>query len=130
MVTGMLSFRDFDIHLLSGDEMWAAMESEARPDMFENTLSIADSIEPYHLPRNLNLLPVRYRKPDDKPVSWLWMACSAWSADKQEYIDRLDEELAMLLRRRSFPYFLMVQNVVSWPKGQGIPCRPRTRFCC
>ena len=121
----MLSFRDFDIHLLSGDEMWAAMESEARPDMFENTLSIADSIEPYHLPRNLNLLPVRYRKPDDKLRELALEGLAARGlAGNKEYEDRLDEELEVIKKKKFAPYFLMVQNVVSWAKGQGILVGP------
>lgn len=120
----MLSFRDFDIHLMSGDEMWAAMGDDARPDMFENTLSIADSIEEYNIPRNLNLLPVRYRKPDDKLRELAEAGLKERGLDSQECIDRLNEELKVIKNKRFAPYFLMVQNVVEQAKSQGIRVGP------
>lgn len=116
----MLTFRNFDIHLLSGDEMWSAMGSDARPDMFKNTIDIANSIEEYDIPRNLNLLPVRYRKPDDKLRELALSGLEAKGLADQEYLDRLDEELAVIGKKKFAPYFLMVQNVVSWAKDQGI----------
>ncbi len=121
----MLSFRDFDIHLLSGDEMWSAMGDDARPDMFENTLAIADGIDQYHLPRNLNLLPVRYRKPDDKLRELVLEGLeSRGLSGRQEYEDRVDEELAVIKKKRFAPYFLMVENVVSWARSQDILIGP------
>ncbi len=116
----MLSFSKFDIYLLDGYEMWNAMGAEARPDMFENTLKIADSIEDYDIPHNLNLLPVRYRKPDDKLRELAMDGLRKRSIDTPEYIARLDEELAVIKKKKFAPYFLMVQNVVEWAKGEGI----------
>lgn len=117
----MLTFRDFDIHLMSGDEMWNAMGPDARDDMFENTLSIADNIEDYDLPRNLNLLPVRYRKPDDKLRELAMDGLRKRGLDtQQEYLDRLDEELDVIRKKKFAAYFLMVQNVVDYAKSNGI----------
>jgi DNA polymerase-3 subunit alpha len=115
-----LSFRDFNIHLLSGDEMHAAMGDDSRPDMYQNTLDIADSVEEYHLPKNLNLLPVRYRKPDDKLRELAVKGLEGMGISSKEYFDRLDEELDVIHRKKFAPYFLMVQNIVSWAKDQGI----------
>jgi DNA polymerase III alpha subunit len=60
----MMSFNRFDIHLLSGEEMHEAMGGDSRPDMFANTLEIADRVEEYTIHRNLNLLPVEHKDPD------------------------------------------------------------------
>ena len=120
----MLTFRDFDIHLLDGQEMESAMGAESRPDMYQNTLDIADSIEDYDLPRNLNLLPVRYRKPDDKLRELALEGLDKRGLTSDEYIARIDEELSVIKKKRFAPYFLMVQNVVEWAKEQGILVGP------
>lgn len=120
----MLSFRDFDIHLLSGDEMWEGMGDDARIDMFDNTLSIAKSIEEYDIPRNLNLLPVRYIRPDEQLRMMAEAGLDKLGLNNEQYSARLDEELTIIKRKKFAPYFLMVENVVTWAKSQGILVGP------
>jgi len=116
----MLTFRDFDIYLLSGDEMWDAMGEDATEDMFDTTLRIAESIEEYDIPHNLNLLPVRYRKPDDKLRELSLAGLQKRGIEQDEYLNRLDEELKVIAKKKFAPYFLMVENIVSWAKAHGI----------
>ena len=121
----MMSFNKFDIHLLSGDEMNVAMGENSRPDMFANTLAIADKVEEYTIHRNLNLLPVEHKDPDAQirkyAVSWL----KANNLDtNQEYVDRLNEELETIKQKKFASYFIVVQNMLNWAKKEGIMVGP------
>jgi DNA polymerase-3 subunit alpha len=55
-----ITFNKFDIHLLSYEEMKSAMELQGidRPDIYSNTLLLADTVEDYDIKDGLNLLPV------------------------------------------------------------------------
>jgi len=121
-----MSFKDFDIHLMSGEEMWDAMVADGieRPDIFENTLKIADQIEDYSIQENLELLPVSYRDPDAQLEKIAMSGLRAKGLDSQEYLDRLNEELLIVKNKAFSPYFLVVKNMISWAKKQGILVGP------
>lgn len=119
-----LSFRDFDIHLLSADEAWAGMGANARPDMFDNTLEVVGKVDGYNIPRNLNLLPARYRAADKKLRELAIDGLKSKALDSDEYLSRLDEELSVIKSKSFAQYFLTVHNVVSWAKGEGILVGP------
>ena len=120
----MLSFNEFDIHLLSGEEMWNAMGEDARPDMFENTLKVYDQIGEYEVPENLDLLPVEYAN----PRSFIWNKCKAnlteWGLWKQEYIDRLNEELDAFESKGFTRYFVVVGNAIQFCHDNNIMVGP------
>jgi DNA polymerase III alpha subunit len=61
-----ITFNKFDIHLLSYEEMKSAMEAQGinRPDIYSNTLAIAEKVGDYGIQEGLNLLPVQYKNPD------------------------------------------------------------------
>ena len=121
----MMSFNKFDIHLLSGEEMHQAMGEDSRPDMFANTLEIADKIEEYTVHRNLNLLPVEYKDPDAQirkhTISWLK---EKGLDTNQEYVDRIEEELSVIKEKKFASYFIVVQNMLNWAKKEGIMVGP------
>jgi len=60
-----MSFRTFDIHLLSYEEMKSAMAEQGHTDeeMFISSIEIADKVEDYDIKSGLDLLPVQYKKP-------------------------------------------------------------------
>jgi DNA polymerase-3 subunit alpha len=121
----MMSFNKFDIHLLSGDEMHVAMGESSRPDMFSNTLEIADKVEEYTIHRNLNLLPVEHKDPDAQIRKY----AESWLKDNnlhtnQEYVDRLNEELEIIKQKKFASYFIVVQNMLNWAKKQDIMVGP------
>ena len=124
-----MSFRSFDIHLLSRDEMANAMAEHGIKDeqMFASTLEIADKIEDYDIKSGLNLLPVQYKKPLEELRSLAMEGLKNLGlVDKQEYLDRLEEELSVIEEKNFAPYFLVVYNMLSWAKKQEImvgPCR-------
>ena len=120
-----LSFNKFDIHLLSGEEMWHCMGDDAREDMFTNSFKIADKVEEYSLHRNLNLLPVEHKDPDAQIRKYALASLKAKNLHtNQEYIDRLEEELSIIKDKQFASYFLVVYNMINWAKKNGIMVGP------
>lgn len=122
-----MSFNKFDIHLLSYDEMREAMTQHAVVDdsMFSNTIEVADKVEDYSIARNLNLLPAEYRDPDAEikkyADSWL-LANNLHTND--EYVSRIEEELSIIKQKKFAPYFIVVRNMLTWAKSNGIMVGP------
>ena len=122
-----ITFNKFDIHLLSYEEMKAAMELQGidRPDIYSNTLLLADTVEDYDIKDGMNLLPVQYKSPDKelKNISLEGLITRGLSENK-EYLDRLDEELEIIKNKKFAPYFLVVQSMIAWAKKEGIMVGP------
>jgi len=122
-----ITFNKFDIHLLSYEEMKAAMELQGidRPDIYANTLLLADTVEDYEIQDGLNLLPVQYKSPDKElaKISLEGLQLRGLSENK-EYLDRLDEELKIIKDKKFAPYFLVVQSMIAWAKKEGIMVGP------
>jgi DNA polymerase-3 subunit alpha len=122
-----MSFRDFEIHLLSDEEMHNAMGSQGinRQDMYDNTLEIVDKIEDYDIQDHRDLLPVQYQDPDGELLSLALEGLKAKGLDQnQEYIDRLNEELTIIKDKSFGPYFLVVRSMIAWAKKEGIMVGP------
>jgi DNA polymerase-3 subunit alpha len=122
-----MSFNKFDIHLLSYEEIKAAMEAQGidRPDMYSNTLELADKIQDYKIKDHLNLLPVQYQDPDGELKSLALEGLKARGLDNnQEYLDRLDEELKVIKDKNFGPYFLVVRSMIAWAKKEDIMVGP------
>jgi DNA polymerase-3 subunit alpha len=122
-----ITFNKFDIHLLSYEEMKSAMELQGidRPDIYSNTLLLADTVEDYDIKDGMNLLPVQYKSPDKelKSISLEGLVTRGLS-DNKEYLDRLDEELEIIKNKKFAPYFLVVQSMIAWAKKEGIMVGP------
>jgi len=122
-----ITFNEFDIHLLSYEEMKAAMESQGidRPDIYSNTLAIAEKVGDYGIQEGLDLLPVQYKNPDKelKELALEGLKERGFEGN-QEYLDRLDEELKVIKDKKFGPYFLVVRNMITWAKKEGIMVGP------
>lgn len=122
-----MSFSNFDIHLLSYDEMKAAMESQGidREDMYQATLEIVNKVEEYSIQDHADLLPVQYQNPDKELYDLAVQGLSEKGlVDKQEYLDRLDEELGIIKDKNFGPYFLVVRSMIAWAKKEDIMVGP------
>jgi DNA polymerase-3 subunit alpha len=122
-----MSFRSFDIHLLSYDEMRNAMLNQGikREDMYINTIEIADKVEDYDIKDGLNLLPVQYKNPSEELKTLALEGLKERGLHKnQEYLDRLDEELKIIHEKNFDPYFLVVRSMIAWAKKEGIMVGP------
>jgi DNA polymerase-3 subunit alpha len=123
----MMSFNKFDIHLLSYDEMKSAMLKQGidREDMFTSTIEIANKIEDYDIKEGMNLLPVQYPKPGEELKKLSLEGLKERGLEgKQEYLDRLDEEITIINDKNFAPYFLVVRNMLNWAKKEDIMVGP------
>ena len=126
-----MSFRSFDIHLLSFDEMKSAMESHGitRTDIYDHTIEIANKVEEYDIKSGMNLLPVQYRNPDQELANLAFAGLeekrlnSNWLGN-DIYDNRLMEELEIIRDKKFAPYFLVVRNMLNWAKKEGIMVGP------
>ena len=126
-----ITFNKFDIHLLSYEEIKSAMEAQGidRPDIYENTLKLADTVQDYDIKDGLNLLPVQYKNPDQELANLAIAALeekrlnSNWLGN-DVYEQRLDEELSIIRDKKFAPYFLVVSNMINWAKKEDIMVGP------
>jgi len=122
-----ITFNEFDIHLLSYEEMKAAMEAQGidRADIYSNTLEVADKVGDYGIQEGMDLLPVQYKNPDKelKELALEGLKERGFEGN-QEYLDRLDEELQVIKDKKFGPYFLVVRNMITWAKKEGIMVGP------
>jgi DNA polymerase-3 subunit alpha len=117
-----ISFTEYDIHLLSDEEMKKAMTNQGidREDMYQNTHEIAYKVEEYKIRDGLNLLPVQYKDPDEELKSIAIEGLSQRNVDNDQYLLRLEEELGVIKQKNFAPYFLVVRNMINWAKKEGI----------
>ena len=123
----MMSFNKFDIHLLSYEEMYEAMAEHGIVDdsIFQNTLEVSEKVEDYDIVRNLNLLPAEYRDPDSEIRKYAesWLEANNLHTN-QEYVDRMNEELEIIKDKKFASYFIVVRNMLTWAKNNGIMVGP------
>jgi DNA polymerase-3 subunit alpha len=122
-----MSFNKFDIHLLSYDEIKAAMEKQGidREDIYLNSIEIANKVEDYDIKDHMDLLPVQYPKPNEELMSLALEGLKKRGFEgNQEYLDRLEEEMKVISDKNFGPYFLVVRNMISWAKKEGIRVGP------
>jgi len=121
-----MSFNKFDIHLLSDEEIRSAMKKQGidREDIYLNTIEIANKVEDYKIKDGLNLLPVQYQNPDEELEKIALEGLKARGVDSEEYLARLEEELTVIKQKNFAPYFLVVRNMISWAKKEGILVGP------
>ncbi len=123
----MMSFRTFDIHLLSYEEMKQAMNMQGidRDDIYNNTIEIANKIEEYDIKSGLDLLPTKVDNPGKTLRDLVTKGLvDKGLAHKEEYLERAIEELDIIESKNFAPYFLIVSNMLNWAKAQGILVGP------
>ncbi len=123
----MMSFRSFDIHLLSYEEIKSAMQQQGikREDIYENTVEIANKVEEYTIKSNLDLLPIKVENPNEELLALASRGLVLKGlSENQEYLDRLNLELDVIKSKNFSPYFLVVHNMLNWAKEQGIMVGP------
>ena len=122
-----ITFNKFDIHLLSYEEMKSAMQAQGidRPDIYSNTIEIAEKVGDYGIQDGMNLLPVQYKNPDKELAkAALEGLVERGLSENQEYLNRLEEELQIIKDKKFAPYFLVVSNMINWAKKEEIMVGP------
>ena len=122
-----MSFRSFDIHLLSYEEMKQQMNMQGikREDIYTNSLEISDKIEEYDIKSGLDLLPTKVDDPHMALVDLVLKGMVEKELyDIPEYKERMQEELDIIRDKNFSPYFLIVSNMLNWAKSQDILVGP------
>jgi len=121
-----MTFRDFEIHLLSDEEMHKAMEAQGidRQDIYDNTVEVSNKIEDYDIKDHLDLLPVQYQNPNKELRELAIAGLEKRGIKNDQYLARLDEELEVIEAKNFGPYFLVVRNMISWAKKEDIMVGP------
>jgi DNA polymerase-3 subunit alpha len=122
-----ITFDNFDIHLLSDEEMRLAMKSQGidREDIYESTLEIANKVEEYDIRDGLDLLPAQYQNPDMELTMLAVEGLKERGVYKLDgYMNRLEEEMDVISAKKFSPYFLVVRNMINWAKKEGIQVGP------
>ena len=122
-----MTFRDFEIHLLSDEEMRNAMLKQGidREDMYQNSIDIANQIEDYDIKDHLDLLPAQYQDPDKELLELALEGLDARGVGADPtYHERLMEELQVIKDKKFAPYFLVVRNMINWAKKEDIMVGP------
>ena len=122
-----ISFTEYDIHLLSDEEMHNAMKAQGidREDMYESTREIANKVEDYDIQDHADLLPAQYQNPNEELLKLAMEGLVKRNlANKENYIERLQEELQVISDKNFGPYFLVVRNMINWAKQEGIMVGP------
>ena len=122
-----ISFQDIDVYIQNRVEIAQHLENQgiSRNDVYESTLEIEDKIGDYDYVENANLLPVPKRNANNKLRE---LCLEGWEnrgiGDNQEYLDRLDMELAVIKKKDFASYFLVVADMIGWAKSQDILVGP------
>ena len=121
-----ISFANYDIHLLSDEEMHDAMKAQGidREDMYQSTIEVADKVQDYAIEDHLDLLPVQYQNPDKELRDLGLAGLEKRGILSEDYIARLDEELKVIEDKNFGPYFLVVRSMIAWAKKEGIMVGP------
>jgi len=121
-----ISFQDIDVYLQNRAEAqkWYEEHGITRTDIYDNSLEIADKVEPYDYYENLSLLPV----PKRSAIIQLEEMCNAKLSEKglssKIYNTRLMEELEVIREKDFASYFLIVSDMVNWSKENDIMVGP------
>ena len=122
-----MSFKDLDIWLMDFADVKTRMEAQGiyRDDLYANSVEISEKVSQYERKESLDLLPVNHTDPDHQLES---MAIDGLKKrglfDKEEYRQRLDDELSIIKSKNFSSYFIIVGNMIRWAKNNSILVGP------
>ncbi len=119
-----MTFSDLQLYLrdyATERQMFQAQGID-RTDIFENTNVISDMVEDnYVMPKSLDLLPAPKVDANERLQTLVERGLKRRGLDgKQEYIDRVEEELGVIKQKNFAAYFLILADMITWGKKQDI----------
>lgn len=124
-----MSFQEFEIFLRDRESNRELFEKQniLREDIYDNTMEIASRIGSYPFYEKLDLLPNPNKgvDPDHAFRSKVYNGLKKrglW--DKPGYKERADEEIDIIIGKGFSSYMLIIEDIISFAKGQGIPVGP------
>ncbi len=122
-----MTFQEYQIYLKSAQEHRDQLKLQGidREDVITNTHEIANSIGEYPYHEALDLLPRPKGNPDDILRKKVMAGLKKRGLDtRKEYLARTEEELDIIIAKNFSTYFLIVENMVTWAREQGIRVGP------
>ena len=122
-----ISFQNYNLFIQTRQEIEADFKEAGinRVDIFYNTMEIASKIGEYEFHRGLDLLPVPKTNADKKLAEMASEGLKRLSLDQDKvYVDRLEEELAVIKDKKFASYFLVVADMINWAKSNNIMVGP------
>ena len=122
-----ISFQDMNLFIQSRSEIEADFNKSGinRTDIYENTMEIADKVEDYDFHQGLDLLPVPKTDADERLRELAESGLERLQkASDPAYIERLNEELAIIAKKNFASYFLVVGDMINWAKENDIRVGP------
>jgi DNA polymerase-3 subunit alpha len=121
-----MSFKDLDIWLMGYNDVSKRMQGQGiiREDIYENSVEISDKVETYDIKENVDLLPVNHKDPDAELKQLVMDGLRSRDLIEPQYLERIKEELEIIKEKNFASYFLVVANMISWAKSQGILVGP------
>ena len=122
-----ISFQNYNLFIQTREEIEFDFKKALinRTDIFENTMEIANKVQEYDFYQGLDLLPVPKTDADERLRSLSLKGLeSLGKASDQVYLDRMEEELAVIASKNFASYFLVVGDMINWAKDTGIRVGP------
>lgn len=121
-----ISFQEIDVYIQNRADITSHLEAQGitRSDVYESTLAVEEKIGDYDYVENAKLLPIPKRNANVKLRDMCLEGLKSRGLETQEYIDRLDMELEVIKKKDFAPYFLVVEDMITWSKSQGILVGP------
>ena len=121
-----MSFKDLDIWLMNYEDTKERMLKQGidREDIYENSIEISEKIKNYDIKEGTDLLPVTHKDPDAELKQMTMDGLRGKELIEPEYLERVKEELQIIKEKNFASYFLVVANMISWAKSQGILVGP------
>lgn len=125
-----MTFEQFNLFLHSAkdhlaEEKWT-LDHKVVEQAVSNTMVVANMIGDYPYYEGLDLLPRPKNGNEDELLSKkAWAGLRKKGLDKDErYVNRLKEELDIIISKDFSSYFLIEANAVTWAKNKGIRIGP------
>lgn len=122
-----MSFKDLDIWLMDFADVKTRMEAQGiyRDDIYANSVEISEKISSYEIKEGLDLLPVNHENPNDELERVAIEGLERMGLMTNEvYRTRLFEELDIIKSKNFSSYFIVVSNMISWARDNGILVGP------
>jgi DNA polymerase-3 subunit alpha len=118
-----MSFQDWNLFVQTRKQIESDFKTSFWNNPFDTTEEIAAKIGEYDYHEGLDLLPSEFEDPSGELEFKCLKAIREGNYGKK-YYDRLDEELRVIKGKSFSPYFLIVEDIVTWARSQGILVGP------
>lgn len=127
-----LSFKDLPLYMMGAKEVLEHFHNAGitRSDIMENTMEISDrchaeiKMHQVLLPKYAEDIGLKMSSEDYLSEIAHFMLEQKGLSKNQEYVDRLNEELEIIINKKFSDYFLILWDLISWADGDGIARGP------